>query len=131
MAFRALTRWYGKAFNAGTARRLKTNPDSRLHSNHMLVTVTGRRTGKRYEIPVNYRETAEGTLVMGTEASWWRNLEGGAPVEVLLRGEAFTAQANPILDDDAKRARYGRMLSGPTWAIFANSLVVIELERQP
>ena len=64
MAFKTLTRWYGSVFNKGNARRLRTNPGSRLHGTHLLLTVTGRRTGRAYEIPVNYRDTTAGTPLL-------------------------------------------------------------------
>src|SRR5687767_12317116 len=54
----------------------------------MLLTVFGRRTGRRYTFPVQYVEDGETLWVMsgaGAEKTWWRNAVGGAPVEVLLR----------------------------------------------
>ncbi len=64
---------------------------SRLHGllsgGLMLVTVTGRRTGRRYTTPVNYvRRDDVLTVFSRRERTWWRNLRGGAPVTVRLRG---------------------------------------------
>ena len=56
----------------------------------LLITVTGRRTGRRFTIPVGYRETDGGIEVAvgwPGRKRWWRNLRGGAPVVVRLRGE--------------------------------------------
>ena len=53
----------------------------------MLVTVTGHRSGRRYTTPVQY-ERSDGELyaVSRRSRSWWRNLRGGAPVVVRVRG---------------------------------------------
>lgn len=54
----------------------------------MLITVTGRRSGRSFTFPVQYRR--EGTrITIGVGAPerkrWWRNLRGGAPVTVEVR----------------------------------------------
>jgi len=55
----------------------------------LLLTVTGRRSGRRYSIPVGYQEDSNGLVVMVSEArrkQWWRNYYEPAPVELRLRG---------------------------------------------
>jgi len=53
----------------------------------MLVTVTGRRSGQTYTTPVNYvREGDTVTVFSWRDRTWWRNLRGGAPVTLRLRG---------------------------------------------
>jgi hypothetical protein len=71
----------------------------------MLLTVVGRRTGRRYTMPVGYvsQDGALDVLVANRPLKlWWRNLEGGAPVALVLRGrfawgraEALTVERNP------------------------------------
>lgn len=74
---------------------------SRLHgmasSQIMLITVTGRTTGTRYTTPVNYVQN-ENTLsvVSHQHRTWWRNLRGGAPVTLRLRGQKIDAHATVI-----------------------------------
>src|SRR5262245_28249362 len=54
-----------------------------------LVTVTGRRTGRRYTIPVGYLETSDAVVVLVGDApskTWWRNYMDAGPIEVRLRG---------------------------------------------
>ena len=56
----------------------------------LLLTVTGRRTGRRYSIPVGYQRDGDDLVVMVSEArskQWWRNYEEPAPIEMRLRGE--------------------------------------------
>jgi hypothetical protein len=69
--------------------RLLRSPLSRLVDRGvMLLTVNGQRTGHAYTFPVQYVE--DGTVLwvyVGDDAvkTWWRNLLGGAEVQVLLR----------------------------------------------
>ena len=127
MAFKTVVRWYGRRNNDRIIERLRS-PDHAPHSNRdLLITVTGRKSGKQYTIPLNYRRTPEGTLVVGTEGDWWRNLKGGADVAVLVAGETLPGRAEPILDDPEKRKRLGKLIAGPLWFVFSRSLVVIEI----
>lgn len=55
----------------------------------MLITYRGRRTGRERTIPVMYAEKGDRLIVLvgdATAKQWWRNLRGGAPVELRLRG---------------------------------------------
>ena len=55
----------------------------------MLLTVTGRRSGRAFTIPVGYGQDGDRLRVdleWPERKRWWRNLRGGAPVSVLLRG---------------------------------------------
>lgn len=80
-----------------TMRGLLRSPFSRLiDSGIVLLTVTGRRSGRRFTFPVQYVKEGEVLWVMsgaGPEKTWWRNLVDGAPVDVLLRRHAFTGAA--------------------------------------
>ena len=54
-----------------------------------LITVTGRRSGRRYTIPVGYLEISDAVVVLVNDApskTWWRNYLDGGPIDVLLRG---------------------------------------------
>jgi deazaflavin-dependent oxidoreductase (nitroreductase family) len=60
----------------------------------MLITVTGRRTGRHYTIPVGYQRDGDVLHVLVSKArrkQWWRNFRAPAPLEVELRGERFAA----------------------------------------
>ncbi|WP_246045736.1 nitroreductase/quinone reductase family protein [Halorussus ruber] len=63
----------------------------------MLITFTGRKSGREYTTPVGYRRE-EDTLVVFTHSDWWKNLRGGHPVRVLLRGEERSGVAEPSAD---------------------------------
>jgi hypothetical protein len=57
-----------------------------------LITIyaVGRRSGKRYAVPVAYTRHA-GSLLIGTPFRWARNLRTGEPVQVRYLGRLRTA----------------------------------------
>ncbi len=59
-----------------------------------LLTFTGRRTGKRYTIPISYDRQGD-TVVMITKKvrRWWRNFETHPDVELRLAGKQFEGKA--------------------------------------
>jgi deazaflavin-dependent oxidoreductase (nitroreductase family) len=71
-----------------------------------LITlyVVGRRTGRRYTVPVAYTPY-EGTLLIGTAAGWAKNLRTGEPVEVRHRGRRRRAAVR-VHTDEAEVVRY-------------------------
>ncbi|MBW2233080.1 MAG: nitroreductase family deazaflavin-dependent oxidoreductase [Deltaproteobacteria bacterium] len=72
-----------------------------------LITVTGRRTGRRYSIPVGYQREGDRVVILVSEArrkQWWRNYREPGRVEVLLRRRALAGEASVLApDDDAFR----------------------------
>ena len=69
----------------------------------MLITVTGRRTGREHTLPVAFQESGEHLTVpvlWPQRKLWWRNLRDGAPVRLRLRGANRTGQARAIVDDE-------------------------------
>ncbi|MFD1529115.1 hypothetical protein [Pseudonocardia aurantiaca] len=71
-----------------------------LSRRRMVLTFTGRRTGTRYPTPVNYLRRGR-ELLTTTSGSWARSLDGGAPVELRLRGQRVLADAETVRDPDA------------------------------
>jgi len=66
----------------------------------LLLTITGRRTGRTYTIPVG-RHGSGGTLVVYAAGGWRANLRGGAPVRVTLGGRERAGFAT--LEEDPDR----------------------------
>ena len=56
-----------------------------LDDSYLVLHLSGRKTGRRYDIPVGYVDMG-GKLTVVTVAKWRVNLRGGADVEVTLRG---------------------------------------------
>lgn len=60
----------------------------------LVIGYRGRATGKWYETTVNYIRQGETLLITSRrERKWWRNLCGGTPVTIWLRGKARSATA--------------------------------------
>ena len=53
----------------------------------MLLSFQGRKSGKRYTIPVGYLQQGQ-RLFIFSHAGWWQNLPG-QPVTVRLRGRTL------------------------------------------
>jgi len=72
----------------------------------MLITVTGRRTGRRYTIPVGYQREGDVLHVLVSKArrkQWWRNFRTPASLEVEVHGERRRGQAHVV---DPASARF-------------------------
>jgi hypothetical protein len=68
-----------------------------LDDSVLVLHLTGRKTGRRYNIPVGYVDM-EGKLAVVTIAGWRANLRGGADVEVTLHGRLRPMHA--LLEED-------------------------------
>jgi hypothetical protein len=63
----------------------------------ITIYVVGRKTGRRYAIPVTYTRQGE-VLLVGTPFAWGRNLRTGEPVNIRLLGELRHAEVEVISD---------------------------------
>lgn len=67
----------------------------------LLLSVTGRKTGKVYTTPLEYsREGDEVIVFTQKERKWWRNLKGGAAVRLMLTGKQVNAYAEPFTSEE-------------------------------
>ena len=64
----------------------------------MTVYVVGRKSGRRYTVPVAYTRS-NGTLLIGTSFAWARNLRTGAPVDIRLAGTRRPADVQVYTDE--------------------------------
>ena len=77
-----------------------------LSDGMMLITVTGCKTGKKYTTPVGYyREGGDLWVITSRDRTWWKNLRGGADVELLLGRRLVAAFAELELDEGDVQAR--------------------------
>ncbi len=66
----------------------------------MLITVTGRKSGRAITTPVNYYSEGDILWVLSNRnRNWWRNVCGGAEVTLYLRGRQVKARAESVLDE--------------------------------
>jgi deazaflavin-dependent oxidoreductase (nitroreductase family) len=71
----------------------------RAVSNRILVIdIVGRKSGRRYRIPVGYVRTDDGLLV-GTAGRWRRNLKPGQPVHVTVGRQRQDMTADVVTDE--------------------------------
>ena len=62
--------------------------------NTLLITVTGRKTGRKYSTPVSYYREGDCLWVMTSrDRSWWRNIRSGAKVSLLIHGKSINGFA--------------------------------------
>jgi hypothetical protein len=66
----------------------------------MLITFTGRRSGRRFTTPVRYIRRGDAIRCFtSSESKWWRNLKGGAEVTLRIAGRDRRYRATAIHDD--------------------------------
>jgi len=69
----------------------------------MLLTFTGRRTGRQYTIPVSYARVGSHVLtVTKVFRHWWKNFETHPDVQVRLAGKAYSARAIAGVGDESR-----------------------------
>jgi deazaflavin-dependent oxidoreductase (nitroreductase family) len=79
---------------------------SRVAGNRLITLyVVGRRSGKRYTVPVAYTRH-QGALLIGSPFAWGKNLRTGEPVEVRFKGERRLADVCVLTDEAAVVEHY-------------------------
>jgi len=114
-------------------RALLASPLHRLFGGGILViTVTGRRTGRRYSTPVQCVQRGDSLFIVSHRSrGWWRNLREPAPVDVRHRGRRRNGTGRVLASDDreALDALRGTMLGKAAERRGADTVLVrIDLE---
>jgi len=92
-------------FNPIITWLLRSPVHSLVSKGTMLVTVTGRKSGAPITTPTNYlRDENRLWVISWRDRIWWRNLRGGAAVNVLLAGENLAGQGL-VIEEVGKTAR--------------------------
>ena len=85
---------------------LRSPIHSLLSNGMMLISMTGRKTGKKITTPVGYYRVGDYLWVITSrERKWWRNLQGGAPVDLLLKRKPVQGFAEVELEEEAVEMR--------------------------
>ncbi|HTP07807.1 MAG TPA: nitroreductase family deazaflavin-dependent oxidoreductase [Anaerolineae bacterium] len=89
-----------------TSRRFMTwllrSPLSVFTGGLLLITVTGRKSGRAISTPVNYARDGDTLLITSkVDRTWWKNLRGGSQVSVVIKGKTYQADATVIEDQAA------------------------------
>jgi deazaflavin-dependent oxidoreductase (nitroreductase family) len=75
----------------------------------ITIHVVGRKSGKRYDVPVAYTPDGDALLV-GTAFAWAGNLRTGEPVEVSYLGRRRRADVR-VFTDEADVVRYYELIT--------------------
>jgi deazaflavin-dependent oxidoreductase (nitroreductase family) len=80
---------------------LRTPLLSRLLGRRLLTLyVVGRRSGRQYAVPVAYTRH-DGSLLVGSQFAWIRNLKNGEPVPIRLSGQRRQADVQVLTEEAA------------------------------
>jgi len=80
-----------------------------LSAGLMTITVTGRRSGRAYTIPVGYQRCEDDLVVLVSKArrkNWWRNYEEPRALELHLRGHARRGIGEVVATDSDAFGRH-------------------------
>jgi deazaflavin-dependent oxidoreductase (nitroreductase family) len=84
----------------------------------ITVYVVGRKSGRHYAVPVAYARH-EGTILIGTEFAWVRNLRTGEPVHIRLEGKKRPADVQVLTDEAGVVEHYAALArDNHQWARF-------------
>jgi deazaflavin-dependent oxidoreductase (nitroreductase family) len=76
----------------------------------LLLHFTGRKSGRRFVLPVAYRDLGGGRLLVLTNSGWRANLRGGPDVMVTLLGRQRPARAQLVEEPDAVAEVYRSLI---------------------
>jgi deazaflavin-dependent oxidoreductase (nitroreductase family) len=95
----------------------------------ITVYVVGRKTGRHYTVPIAYTRHA-GTILVGTEFAWARNLRTGQPVDIRLQGKRRPADVQVLTDEASVVEHYAVMArDNHQWAKF--NKIAIDRDGNP
>ena len=81
---------------------LRSRVGGSLFPDWTVLTIRGRKTQKRYRVPVGLVRVNGSYAVMSRrDRKWWRNLVGGAPLRLLLHGREAEGFGQAYIDDRA------------------------------
>lgn len=92
--------WLFKRVINPTMKTILRSPLHGILSKGLLIlTFTGRKSGKRFSTPVAYHWLDAQTLVVLTRSKWWKNFQNGEPITVRVQGKTYPARAEIIHDN--------------------------------
>jgi deazaflavin-dependent oxidoreductase (nitroreductase family) len=96
----------------------------------MLITFTGRKSGKVYTTPVEYRRV-ENTVIFSSQRNrvWWKNLQDNAGVTLRIKGRKVEGMVEQLVFDEKEAAKefkviYPRLSDERAAKFAANALIV-------
>lgn len=87
-----------------------------LSGKYAVLSFTGLRSGRRYTTPIAYVRDGD-TVWLSTDSPWWRNVVGGATVQLRLRGRDHSGVTTVIQDEADTVAALRRLVDAiPSYA---------------
>ena len=84
------------------------SPLQAMMGDTMLITVTGRKTGRKITLPVGfYREGNTLWIISSRDRTWWRNIGTGAEVDIHLHGRDLAGFGEVVREEGAVAAQMG------------------------
>ncbi|MBL8157308.1 MAG: nitroreductase family deazaflavin-dependent oxidoreductase [Anaerolineae bacterium] len=90
----------------------------------LLLTTTGRKTGKRRTLPLGYVRDGERYVIMAANAgmnyhpAWYLNLQNNPVVELQVKERVFQARAETAQGDDRQRLYTQMVTEAPTFSYY-------------
>ena len=90
-----------KLYNPIVIWLLRSPLHSLIDKSTILVTIKGRKSGKKYTFPVSYISDGDTLLMISQrEHTWWKNLRGGAQVSLFMHGHSMKARGETFTDPE-------------------------------
>lgn len=99
-------RWLQALLNPVLRKVLRTRVGGRIPA--ALLCFDGRRSGRRFEVPVGVHDAPDGPVVL-TPSRWGENFRGGADAELVRHGRS-TPVRGVIIEDAAQAGRIVRSI---------------------
>lgn len=103
------------AMNAVPSLLLRSPLHRLMSRRYLLLTFTGRKTGRHYTTPVAYVRDGD-HLVLSTDSPWGANVIGGRAVTVLLGGRSYPGVGRRLTDPAQSEPAMRRLLALPGYA---------------
>lgn len=105
-----------KLYNPIVAGILRSPLHAAMSNSTMLLTFSGRKSGRTYTTPVNYVRDGDELLVVGSRGhSWWKNLRGAAVVSVRVRGREMRGEAEAFEGEAAEEGLLAVLRAVPAY----------------
>jgi len=105
-----------KLYNPIVAAILRSPLHAAMSNSTMLLTFSGRKSGRTYTTPVNYVRDGDELLVVGSRGhSWWKNLRGDAVVSVRVRGREMRGEAKAFEGEAAEEGLLAVLRAVPAY----------------
>jgi deazaflavin-dependent oxidoreductase (nitroreductase family) len=107
---------FQRFYNPLVIRLLRSPLHALMSGSVLLLTFEGRRSGRTYTTPVSYiREGEDVLLVAARDHTWWKNLRGGAPVRLRIRGRNKEGVAEALEGASAEEALLAVLQAVPAY----------------